>query len=165
MPVANSTGRTYQATDLANTKRRDFIDDARRGIARLRTTDGETLVAMPERDLSALAGLRGHALAFLSLETAMSRPREDRRATDFGELAWANILDEADLREFRAEFVDSLATALTERRPERVEELVRAWRLTSDLLRDEEAMARVNTPTADDVELPSPSENTATSAG
>src|SRR5680860_191801 len=106
MAVTTRSGRTYQPTDLTTAKRRDFIEEARVGVARLRNSDGETLVALPERDLNALVELRDHALAFLSLENAMSRAREDRRSTDFGELAWATVLDDDDLAEFRAEFAE-----------------------------------------------------------
>lgn len=114
---------------------------------------------MPERDLDALVALRDHALAFLSLENAMSRARADRRSTDFGEVAWATVLDDDDLAEFRAEFADGLASALAERSVARLDKTIHAWRLTSDLLRDPEAMARVNTGVdEDDVEVSSPTE-------
>jgi hypothetical protein len=157
--VASTTrsGRTYQPTDLTTSKRRDFLEEARVGVARLRDSDGETLVALPERDLNALVELRSYTLAFLSLENAMSRARVDRRPTDFGELAWATAFDDEDLTEFRAEFADGLASALAERSVSRLEETIHAWRLTSDLLRDPIAMARVNADVdEDDVEVPSP---------
>jgi hypothetical protein len=87
----------------------------------------------------------------------MSRARPDRRPTDFGELAWATAFDEEDLAEFRSEYADGLANALAERSVDRLEQNIHAWRLTSDLLRDPAAMARVN---ADidrvDVDVPSP---------
>src|SRR5665647_2129619 len=148
MAVTTRSGRTYQPTDLTTAKRRDFIEEARVGVARLRNSDGETLVALPERDLNALVELRDHALAFLSLENAMSRAREDRRSTDFGELAWATVLDD-----------DDLASALAERSVARLDKTIHAWRLTSDLLRDPVAMARVNAGVGeDDVEVSSPTE-------
>ena len=157
MAVTTRTGHTYQPTDLTTSKRRDFLEEARVGVARLRNSDGETLVALPERDLNALVELRSYALAFLSLENAMSRARPDRRPTDFGELAWATAFDEEDLAEFRSEYADGLANALAERSVDRLEQNIHAWRLTSDLLRDPAAMARVN---ADidrvDVDVPSP---------
>ena len=157
MAVTTRTGHTYQPTDLTTSKRRDFLEEARVGVARLRTSDGETLVALPERDLNALVELRSLTLAFLSLENAMSRTREDRRPTDFGELAWATAFDHEDLTEFRAEYADGLANALAERSVDRLEEILHAWRLTSDLLRDTEAMARVNADiNPGDVEVPSP---------
>ena len=157
MAVTTRTGHTYQPTDLTTSKRRDFLEEARVGVARLRNSDGETLVALPERDLNALVELRSYTLAFLSLENAMSRARSDRRPTDFGELAWATAFDEEDLAEFRSEYADGLANALAERSVDRLEQNIHAWRLTSDLLRDTAAMARVN---ADidraDVDVPSP---------
>lgn len=87
----------------------------------------------------------------------MSRTREDRRPMDFGELAWAMAFDDEDLREFRAEYADGLASALAESSVDRLTGIIHAWRVTSDLLRDTEAMARVNADVAvDDVEVPSP---------
>jgi hypothetical protein len=157
MAVTSRTGHTYQPTDLTTSKRRDFLEEARVGVARLRNSDGETLVALPERDLNALVELRSYTLAFLSLENAMSRARSDRRPTDFGEMAWAIAFDEEDLAQFRSEYADGLAHALAERSVDRLEQDLNAWRLTSVLLRDSEAMARVN---ADidraDVDVPSP---------
>jgi hypothetical protein len=165
MAVTTSTGHTYQPTDLTTSKRRDFLEEARVGVARLRNSDGETLVALPERDLNALIELRARALAFLSLENAMSRAREDRRPTDFGELAWATAFDDDDLAEFRVEFADGLASALAERSVNRLDETIHAWRLTSFLLRDPEAMARVNADVdEDDVDVPSPDGTTGESA-
>lgn len=157
MAVTSRTGHTYQPTDLTTSKRRDFLEEARVGVARLRNSDGETLVALPERDLNALVELRSYALAFLSLENAMSRARTDRRPTDFGELAWVTAFDEDDLAEFRTEYADALASALAERSVDRLEQSIQAWRLSSDLLRDPEALARVNVDVdRDDIDVPSP---------
>jgi hypothetical protein len=157
MAVTTRSGHTYQSTDLTTSKRRDFLEEARVGVARLRSSDGETLVALPERDLNVLVELRTHTLAFLSLENAMSRARDDRRPTDFGELAWATVFDDEDLGEFRAEFADGLATALAERSVNRLVETIHAWRLSSELLRDSVAMARVNADVdEDDLEVRSP---------
>lgn len=157
MGATTRTSHTYQPTDLTTSKRRDFLEEARVGVARLRDSDGETLVALPERDLNVLVELRSYTLAFLSLENAMSRARADRRPMDFGELAWATAFDDEDLAELRAEYADGLANALAERSVERLQGILRAWHLTSDLLRDTEAMARVNADLdLDDVEVTSP---------
>lgn len=157
MPVTTRTGHTYQPTDLTTSKRREFLEEARVGVARLRNSDGETLVALPERDLNTLVALCAHTLAFLSMENVMNRAREDRRPTDFGELAWATAFDEEDLAEFRSEYADGLANALAERSVGRLEETIQAWLLTSSLLRDRDAMARVNAQIdLADVDVPSP---------
>lgn len=154
MAVVTRGDRTYQASDLAGTSRRSFINEARGGLARLRDQDGASLVMLPEADLATLSGLRVHFLAYLSLENALLRPRSARRPTDFGEVAWADALDEDDLAEFRDEFRDELTRAVAGRSLDDLNELLRAWRLTADLVGDDEAMARLDDDDLVDVPRP-----------
>lgn len=160
MAVVTRGDRTYQATDLANANRRTFLDEAKTGIARLRDQDGATLVMLPESVLGVLSDLRTYFLAYLSLENALTRPRKERRPTDFGEIAWADVLDDEDLSEFRTEFRDSLTRATAARDVAGLDELVRAWRLTADLLNDPDASRRINADVDDDsyVEVSRPQE-------
>jgi hypothetical protein len=103
--------RTYQASDLAGTGRREFLDEAKAGSARLRDTDGTSLIMLPEGELSFLSMMRGLIADYLALETALGRAREDRAVTDFGGLAWAEVLDDDDLHELRREYSQELARA------------------------------------------------------
>lgn len=135
---------TYQPTDLTGSERRAFINQAKDGLARLRDSDGASLVMLPEGELAVLSELRTHLIAYLSLENALRRPSSERRPTDFGHLAWADRFDEEDLEVFRGELGDALTRAATAKDLECVEEVLHAWRLTADLLTDTEAISRIN---------------------
>lgn len=161
MAVLTGNSRIYQATDLAGSGRRSFLEEAKGGVARLRDPDGASLVMLPESTLAALSELRGHFLAYLSLENALQRARHERRPTDFGELAWADCLDDEDLAEFRDEYRDALTRAATAQELVHLEETLEAWMLTAELLRDREAMSRINGRIDEDVrEVPRPEEGT-----
>lgn len=155
MPTAS---HTYQSTDLTTTRRRDFFNEALAGVARIRLPDGETLVTLPEQDLAVLTTSRTHFVGFLQLQSALSRKRSDRRAVDFGEFAWAAVLDEADLVEFVADLTDSLAVSLASRDLASVDETIRAWRLTAELYADVDARSRISSSLADFVDVPEPAD-------
>lgn len=128
--------RTYQASDLAGSARREFIDRAKNGTAHLRDTDGVPLVMLPEGDLAALQDIARWLMAYLALETALTRDRTQRRPSDFGDIAWAVALDEADLAEMRDEFRAALSIATSQKDPRPVETVMRDWRYTAIDLAD-----------------------------
>ena len=128
--------RTYQASDLAGTGRREFLDEAKAGSARLRDTDGTSLVMLPEGELSFLSMMRGLIADYLALETALGRAREDRAVTDFGGLAWAEVLDDDDLHELRREYSQELARAAAAQSADGLDRCLHAWRMTAATLSD-----------------------------
>ena len=150
MTVLNQSARTFQPTDLAGAGRREFIQEARSGVARLRDGDGTSLSMVPTANLDLLSETRNVTLAYLSLENALTRPREQRRVTDFGEFAWAEALDDDDLRELRGDLSDALVRAITVGSFYEVHELLRAWRLTARLLARPDAAERLRTDGAPD---------------
>lgn len=123
--------RVFQVSDLAGSKRREFIDLAKRGNARLRDTDGTPLVMLSEAGLAQLEGLSDALVGYLSLETALDRRREERQPTDFGNLAWAITLEENDLLELRDDLRAALAIAASQRDTTVVDTLLRDWRYTA----------------------------------
>lgn len=127
---------TYQASDLAGVTRREFLDRARAGGARLRDTDGTPLVMLPEQDLSHIRVLAAWMRTYLALETAMGRTHQQRAPSDFGDVAWAIALDEEDLCEFRAELRDALVLASSRKDVASLLALVRDWQFTADALTD-----------------------------
>lgn len=128
--------RTYQASDLAGAARREFLDRAKDGFARLRDTDGTPLVMVPETSLESLQALARWLMSYLALETALTRARADRQPTDFGDIAWAITLDEGDLVEMRDEFRSALSVATSRRDPRPVDDVMRDWRYTAIDLAD-----------------------------
>lgn len=123
--------RVFQVSDLAGSKRRAFVDQAKGGNARLRDIDGTPLVMLREAGLTQLEGLSEALVGYLSLETALDRERKDRQPTDFGSLAWAATLDEKDLRELRDDLRGALAVAASQRDTTPVDTLLRDWRYTA----------------------------------
>jgi len=129
-------GHTYQASDLAGTGRREFLDRAKAGEAHLRDTDGTPLVMVPAVDLDGLRGITAWLISYLSLETALRRPRDQRQPSDLGQVAWAATLDEDDLGEMRDDLGAALVVAASQRDPRPVETLMRDWRYSATSLAD-----------------------------
>jgi hypothetical protein len=99
----------FQATDLVN-RRVEFLDAARRGLARLRDKDGTSLVMLPERRLDLLQALRTWSIACLRLEQLIA-VRKRPSVKDLGDLAWLRVFDTDELRKFAAELHDALLAA------------------------------------------------------
>lgn len=142
--------RTYQASDLAGTGRREFLDEARAGHARLRDTDGVSLVMLPERDHAFLESLRVLTADFLALTGALNRDREDRQPTDFGGLAWADSLPDEDLNELRREFGRELARATASGSLDSVSRCMHEWQMAASTLSDPVALEILEGRVADD---------------
>lgn len=128
--------RTYQASDLAGTGRREFLDEAKAGTARLRDTDGTSLIMLPEGQLNFLTMIRVYIADYLALETTLNRARDDRAASDFGGLAWAIEFDDDDLSELRREYAQELSKAVAARDATSLERCLHAWHMTASTLSD-----------------------------
>lgn len=125
----------YQASDLAQ-KRREFIDEARRGCARLRDTDGLSLVMVPSSSFEVLLSLRDWLARDLRLEHALGLPWDKRHAIEFGDLAWLAEFDDDDQMEFHRDLHDALMRSVASNSTEPVDRCVREWRTTAQALSD-----------------------------
>lgn len=123
--------RIYQTSDLTGAARREFIDDARRGRAYLRTPEGESLVMLRAADLDLLASLRDSFVAYIMLDSALSRTREERRTSDFGDWAFIEEMEEEDIRLFRDEMNSVLAKATSGQDLSIVERTLHEWRMSA----------------------------------
>ena len=127
----------YQPTDLAGAKRRAFLDAAKQGRARLRDSDGTSIVALAESELDALdliatwSGERDRLVGLL----AEKRPLT---VLDWGSLAWLGNLSRDDQSEFAAELQDSLILAMSRRDGAPIRDTVHAWQVTAAELADPE---------------------------
>ena len=128
---------TYQASDFVGTKRREFLDAAKAGMARLRDTDGASLVMLPLSAFDMLTHVKAWATRYLQIEGALERPRAQRRAVDFGDLAWLEVFDEEDQNAFRREFQEALIRAVATDSTEPLDTCVREWRVTARALSDD----------------------------
>lgn len=125
----------YQVSDLAGSKRVDFIRDARNGGARLRDRDGSSLLFLPESDVEALK-----TVAYWSKQQLqLSRLLEDEvklSPSALGDLAWLRVFSRPDLQEFRDELHEVLIAALSDGSPAALEDCVQAWKITARQLED-----------------------------
>lgn len=125
----------YQASDLASSKRVDFIRDAKRGGARLRDKDGSSLLFLPEVQVNALRSLTRWSQLHLILSGLLDSGTA-LTVTNLGELAWLRVFDEADVREFCSELHVALLAALADDQSDVVEDCVAAWRITANEMSD-----------------------------
>nr|WP_300152269.1 hypothetical protein [Propionicimonas sp.] len=128
----------YQSSDLAS-RRREIVEAAQRGPTLLRTPDGEGLALLPQVELERLSSIRDHALCFLMLDSALRRPRPERRVADFGSWAFAAALTEDQLNQFRDEANDALVRACSG--VDAMDALLNDWRATAAFMSDEDAVA------------------------
>lgn len=125
----------FQASDLTNQRRVEFLDAARSGGARLRDKDGTSLVMLPESRLVWLETMAKWSAVHLRLEELIRRGVMPS-VTDLGELAWLRAFDEEDLGEFLGELHEALVVANADQDPSRLEGCVAAWRVTARQLED-----------------------------
>jgi hypothetical protein len=133
--------RIFQTSDLTGAARREFLELARQGLAHLRAPDGEALVMLRQASLDHLTGLRDYTLAYLMLDNALSRPRGQRHAADFGAWAFLDVFDEDDIEQFRTEVNGALVRAIATGDATSVEETLKAWRTSASTLADPIARA------------------------
>jgi hypothetical protein len=145
-----TTERIYQPSDLAGSHRKTFIADALRSQARLRSTDGESLVMLREARLEHVAAVRDDAIAYLALDLAMRRPRDQRRPGDYGAWAFLDAFDDEDIEEFQQEVGDAILRAASGRDHSAVAQLVHEWQMSADTLSDPVARQILDGETADE---------------
>jgi hypothetical protein len=131
----NMSDVIFQVSDLATTKRTEFVSAARDGRAVLRDKDGLGLVMLPEAQLSALEELAEWSQALLRLE-ALIRRETPPSVVDLGNLAWLRPFDLDDLREFAAELNDVLLAAYADRNLSVLNQCLADWRTTARQLQD-----------------------------
>lgn len=134
--MTNTREKIYTASDLNTAARREFIDEALRGEATLRATTGESLVMLRSAKLEHLAATRDYALAYLMLHAAMSRPREERRPSDFGSWAFVAAFDDDDIIEFQGEINDAIVRAVSGQDHTQIEAALEDWRRSARTLSD-----------------------------
>ena len=125
----------YTASDL-DRKRREVTNAARRGVARIRDTDGMGLVLLPARHYEVLDAVsRWHDRLDVA-QQALAKPPGDRVPRDFGDLTWLRHLDDEDLATFIGELRAAVSVAYHDDDLTELDQLVRDWRTTADELAD-----------------------------
>ena len=134
--VTATKDRIYQPSDLAGNHRKTFIAEALDSQARLRSTDGESLIMMREARFEHVAAVRDHAVAYLTLDMALRRPRKQRRPGDYGPWAFLDAFEDEDIEEFQQEVNDAIVRAASGRDHSPVERLLHEWRMSAETLSD-----------------------------
>jgi hypothetical protein len=125
----------YTASDL-DRKRREVTNTARRGVARIRDTDGMGLVLLPARHYEVLHAVsRWHDRIDIA-GRALAKPPGDRVPRDFGDLTWLRHLDDEDIATCLAELRDAVSVAYHDANLTELDQLARDWRVTADELAD-----------------------------
>lgn len=125
----------FQASDLASTKRREFLDAARGGRAHLRDTDGTDLVTLRARDLDVLDDLAFWSNHQRRLALLLARS-EDPSLLDLGDIAWLRVFDREDMKAFVDELQDCLIASFADNDTKLLRDAVNAWRITAQQIED-----------------------------
>jgi hypothetical protein len=129
------TDTIFQSSDLAGSKRTEFLDAARNGLARLRYKDGTSLVMLPESKLRLLQTLATWWESYTRL-AALLRRSGLPTPTELGELAWLRVFDKDDLEEFLVDLNDALVAASADEDVAALDTTLHAWRTTALQLED-----------------------------
>jgi hypothetical protein len=129
------TGVIYTASDL-DRRRREVTDTARRGLARIRDTDGTGLVLLPAGHYDVLEAVGRWHDRLDVVERARAKPAPDRVARDYGDLTWLRHLDDDDLATFISEVRAAVFVAYHDDDLTELDQLIRDWRATASELAD-----------------------------
>lgn len=131
-----SPTRIFAVSDLQQ-RYREVLDDARAGLARIRDSDGESLVVLKEARLRALDGIAAAAANLAQIESALaSKPGQPLDPLDCGDWTWLRSLDAEDLAQFLGDVRRAIVIAWHEGSTVLLDEELRAWRITAEELDD-----------------------------
>ncbi|MBI4728084.1 MAG: hypothetical protein HY775_01065 [Acidobacteria bacterium] len=129
-----SSSTVYQASDLSQ-RRRAVLNEARAGYARIRDTDGTSLLMMPEEAARLNEEVTRWARALVPLLRARSR-KSLAEAIANSELSWLKLLPPDDVEEFLEEVASALQFAIDARDISGLVRAIEDWRTTALALRD-----------------------------
>ena len=149
-----STDRIFQASDLR--RDRAFSDEARRGGARLRDTDGLALLMVPEIEYGELHAeataprefVRA-AGAVLAINQALDGGRSVAEIVSAGPWPWLDAFELGDLRSFADDVTRALIRGFSLHDPGELRHEIEAWSESARALSDPIRLAALTEP-ADD---------------
>jgi hypothetical protein len=124
----------FLTSDLAK-RRTEVVAAARGGVARVRDSDGTSLVMLPEGRLNLLTELANLSQALVRLE-ALLRRGEPPKVSELGDLAWLRSFNLNELREFADELNDALVAAHADADTAPLDDCLHSWRVTARELAD-----------------------------
>src|SRR5680860_526933 len=124
----------FSASDLSR-KRKEVLREARDGCARVRDTDGTSLVMLPESRLEFLERMQDLTGLHVVIDRLISRAGPGS-VRDLGSHAWIRVFDRDDLAAFANELGDAMQAARGDQSSEIADEVIEAWRVTARQLED-----------------------------
>ena len=122
---------TYHPADLQSCYR-TILDEAKAGEARVRDSDGTTILLLPEADVLAVRRVRAAATNLAAVERAVEAiETHGRESADLGDWGWLHALDAADLREFVDEMRAAIVVGAREGSSDLLDEQLAAWKVTA----------------------------------
>lgn len=123
---------TYLPSDLPE-HYRTILDEAKAGEARVRDTDGTSLLLLPEADVIALRRVSTAAMNLAAVERAVEIRATGRAgAADLGDWGWLHVFDADDLREFVDEIREAIIVGAGERSSDLLDQQLAAWKITAE---------------------------------
>ena len=137
MSASDHTETIFQPSDL-NRGYRAVLDQAKKDRARLRDTDGMSILLIPEAHVATLEDVNAATSSFLVLEGAISHGDVAQLSiNEFGPWPWLRFLDNEDIAEFVTELRESLILAGREHSMGQLRETLHAWKVTAESLSDD----------------------------
>ncbi len=141
LPVpASST--IFQSSDL-NRRGRAVLDAAREGIARIRDTDGASLVLTREESLEAMRHqldamrqLADAMASFITLDRALDHEHRQPLLSELGQWTWMRRLPTEDVGAFLRDIGDALYESCREMSAAPLATVVDDWKATAEALED-----------------------------
>lgn len=125
----------FQVSDLAGSRRREFLDEAKTGSASLRDTDGSVLTMVAAERIAALQEAGSAASMVFSVEAALTRSANPS-AVELGGFAWLTEFDAEDRAEALAEIRNAVVIAVSTHDATTLRETLHGWITTANVLHD-----------------------------
>ena len=132
----------FQSSDL-NRRGRDVLDAAREGIARIRDTDGASLVLTREesldtmrRQLDAMRQLTEAMASFITLDRALDHEHREPKLSELGSWTWMRQLPAEDAAEFLRDVGDALYESCRTMSAAPLTAVIDDWKATAEALDD-----------------------------
>ncbi len=129
------TQTLFKVSDLAGSRRREFLDEAKAGSASLRDTDGSVLTMIAAEKIAALQEAGSAASMVFSAEAALARTKTPS-AVELGGFAWLTEFDEEDRAEALAEIRNAVVVTVSTHDATMLRETLHGWITTAKVLHD-----------------------------
>ena len=132
----------FQSSDL-NRRGRSILDAARTGLARIRDTDGRSLVVTTEEAYEELRSrtetlreLTAAMTSFITIERAVDHEGRDPSMAELGHWTWVRHLPREDAGEFVRDVGDALYTSCQAGSAVALMTVLDEWKATAEALSD-----------------------------